>query len=130
MNNFIIGLLWDDEDRWGIQHFKIAAKDLDESKKIAAMIVASGLYRFFYEIAYVLSKDSAYIFSGSYSGGIFRKRKQIEITEQEREEYRNLMKKLKEDQKATAKKVIKKLGCKLFDERIYLGPVLEEKDDL
>ncbi|MFH1520530.1 MAG: hypothetical protein ABID61_02715 [Candidatus Micrarchaeota archaeon] len=128
--NFIIGLAWEDEDRWGIQHFKVAAENLDGAKNIAAMVVASGLYSFFYEITYVLSKDTAYIFSGGHFGPLFKKRKQIEITEQEAEEYRNLIKKLKEDQNSTAKKLIEKLGCKLFDKKIYIGPVLEEKDDI
>lgn len=127
---FIIGLVWSDEDRWGIKVFKITADNLEDAKQIAVMIVASGLYRFFYDIGYILSKDSAYIFSGWYGGEIFRKRKEIQITEHEAEEYRNRIEKLKENQETTTKELIEKLGCKLFDERIYIGPVLEEKDDL
>ncbi|VVC04792.1 Uncharacterised protein [Candidatus Bilamarchaeum dharawalense] len=124
MEKFILALLWDDGDRWGIQYFKVDATDVEDAKTVAAQIIVSEVYRF-YDVAYILSKDNAYLFSGSYSGPEFKKRKEIRISEKEQMEYRKNIEKLKQDREKIKKQLEKRLG-NVFDEKNYIGPVLSD----
>lgn len=131
MKRYIISLLWDDNEdtwgnsRWGNAYYIVKARDIEEVIKKAALLVAltSGKQYDYTNLAYILSKNAAYINSGQIriSGDYISKRKSRDFTEKEIERFEATVKRFKGMEEESLEKM---LGGRAHD--FYVGATFDE----